>query len=229
MDQTTTTPLSCSSQPNRIYHWHSDSTYIGLSTGSAQPIYLTPFYPSDASAIKETLSIPEVYLHLVAVPQPYTIADAEWWINLQLSGRGNFPLQVLRYGDPESGRFIGSVSLMPDDSETVIRLQERLPNLCPKEDEFQLGYYLHPDFRGKGIMRLAVKALLSWGVTRGVKTVVVKVLEGNMNSRKVIEGVPAFVRQEKDDEWVDWPVEKGGGRRKILAWRFDLEEVTSGT
>ena len=110
---------------------------------------------------------------------------------------------------------------MPPESEALARVRDKIPNCGPAENEFELGYYLHPDARGKGIMRSAVKALLDWGKNHcGVKTVVVRILEGNLPSRRVVEGIKEFVREEEHDDWVDWPVEKGGGRRTVLVWRW---------
>jgi RimJ/RimL family protein N-acetyltransferase len=206
---------------HQLQHTPSGSPYIALSTASSTAIYLTQFYSTDINRVQETVSIPEVYLHLIAVPQPYTLADAEWWINHQVTGKSNLPLQVLRSDDPETGKFIGSVSLMPPDSEALARVRDKMPGCGPAENEFELGYYLHPDARGKGIMRSAVKALLDWGTNHcEVKTVVVRISEDNLASRRVVEGMKEFVREGANDDWVDWPEEKGGGRRKVLVWRW---------
>jgi RimJ/RimL family protein N-acetyltransferase len=207
----------------KLEHTASGKPYISLPTASSTGIYLTEFYPGDAATVQSTLSIPEVYLHLIAIPQPYTLADAEWWIDLQMTGSSNLPLQVLRSGDPETGTFIGSVSLMPADSEALGAIKYTIPRRTgPRKNECQLGYYLHPDWRAMGIMRSAVKALLWWGKEEmRVDNVVVRILEENLASRGVVEGMKEeFVREEAKDAWVDWPQIKGGGRRKILVWRL---------
>lgn len=96
-----------------------------------------------------------------------------------------------------------------------------------KDNECELGYYLHPDYQGKRIMGTAVKALLWWGkVKMGVSNVVVRIVEENVKSRAVIEkmGVgKVWKRVEDEDSWVDWPEVKGGGRRKLLVWRWTGE------
>jgi len=211
-----------SEQPYKLEHTSSGKPYILISTSSSSPIYLTEFYSTDVEAVQATLSIPEVHLHLVSIPQPYTIPDAEWWINLQMTGSSNLLLQVLRAGDPETGTFIGSVSLMPADSEAFLAVKHKLVlKKGPGDDECELGYYLHPDWRGKGIMRSAVRALIWWGKEeKGATNVMVRVLEGNLASRGVVESMGEFVREEVKDDWVDWPEIKGGGRRKILVWRW---------
>lgn len=143
-----------------------------------------------------------------------------------MSGKSNLPLQVLRAGDPVTGQMIGAVSLMPRDSEALQAVKSKLPRGIVKEgmegNECELGYYLHPDWQGKKIMSAAVKALLHWGKEEfGAENVVVKIVEQNAKSRSVVERMGStFVRFEKEDSWVDWPEIKGGGRRKLLVWRW---------
>ena len=209
--------------PYKLEHTLTGKPYIALKTSSSTPIYLTEFYPADATAVQAALSLPSLHLNLISIPHPYTLADAEWWINLQLTGNSNLPLQVLRAGDPETGLFVGSVSLMPANSEALLVIREKidLRKRGPGEDECELGYYLHPGWRGKGIMRNAVQALICWARgERGVENVIVRVLEGNRESRGVIESLREFVRQEEMDDWVDWPEGKGGGKRRILVWKW---------
>lgn len=111
---------------------------------------------------------------------------------------------------------------MPADSEAFLAVKEKIAlKKGPNENECELGYYLHPEWRGKGIMRNAVRALLWWGKeVKGANNVMVRALDGNMASRGVIESIMGFVREEGRDDWVDWPEIKGGGRRKILVWRW---------
>ena len=54
-------------------------------------------------------------------------------------------MQVIRHGGPE-GKFVGCVSLTPWVAKSVM----------------DLGYYLHPDHQGKGIMGFAAVAVLIW-------------------------------------------------------------------
>lgn len=224
---------SISSPPSDVpvvHHTTSGNEYIQVATSSGQPIYLTNFYLTDGPAIVDIMSLPTVYNHLISIPLPYTPADASFWINLQLSKTpSNLPLQVLRAGDPETGRFIGSCSLSPisppssDPSSSVD--PHGLPTIVPKsEKECELGYYLHPDFRGQGIMKPTVEALVNWAAKeQGVKSVMVRVVEENVGSRRIVESISEFKRVEEEDHSVVWPEAKGGGgRKKILVWRWML-------
>jgi len=91
---------------------------------------------------------------------------------------------------------------MPHTGEALGAVKDRLPSSNPAENEYELGYYLHPRFRGKGIMKEAVRVLLEWGKNVcGVRNVVVMILEDNMASRKVVEGIMEFEREEAKDDW----------------------------
>ncbi|CZR69555.1 uncharacterized protein PAC_19455 [Phialocephala subalpina] len=204
--------------------------YIELKTTSLTPIFLTTFYKHDTKTLPALLSLSSLAHQLIAIPQPYTLSDAQWWINLQMSGKSNLPLQVLRSGDPETGTMVGAVSLMPGDSEALASVSSQLVALGEtmlQDNECELGYYLHPDYQGKRIMGSAVKALLWWGKEEcGATNVVIKILEENVKSRAVVEkmGVGKVWRRcEAEDSWVNWPEVKGGGRKKLLVWRWTGE------
>jgi len=218
---------------SKLLHTESGHPYIPLTTASPTPIFLTPFFPHDVPVLQQTHSIPAINLRLIAVPLPYTLSDAEWWVDLQMSGKSNLPLQALRSGDPEKGTFIGSASLMPPDSEALQDVRDTLPEGLKREvegegeEEFELGYYLRPEWQGKGIMGAAVTALIDWGEKEmGVKRVVLRILEDNEKSRGIVGRVGSlFKRHEEEDKWIDWPEIKGGGRKKLLVWRWSAEGV----
>lgn len=76
----------------------------------------------------------------------------------------------------ESGRVIGSAGF-------VGRHRTELPG--PDEE---LGYALHPDFWGRGLMTEAAQALVAWGFdTLGLNTIWCNHYDGNQRSRRVIE------------------------------------------
>ncbi|KAF8860271.1 acyl-CoA N-acyltransferase [Acephala macrosclerotiorum] len=185
--------MASSSPTYQLAKTASGSPYIPLTTTSSVPIFLTTFQQQDIHILPPLLSIPSLAHQLIAIPQPYTLSDAEWWVNFQISGKSNLVLQVLRSGDPETGEMIGAVSLMPKESEALKEVVRKLGELGKsrsnmEDNECELGYYLHPDYQGKRIMGAAVKALLWWGKEMcGVSNVVVRILEENLKSRAVVE------------------------------------------
>lgn len=64
------------------------------------------------------------------------------------------PLQTIRYGGPD-GKLVGCATMTPDVATGAV----------------MLGYYLHPDHQGKGLMAKAAIEALRWareeiGITR---------------------------------------------------------------
>jgi [ribosomal protein S5]-alanine N-acetyltransferase len=200
--------------------WYSLQTspkghpYIALPSRPRRPaVFLTAFYSTDAAAVQSILSNPSINNSLISVPQPYTLSDAEWWISLQLTGTSCLALQALRADDPDSGPFIGAVSLTPvtvaDDPEARL-------------GQYELGYYLSTEFQRRGIVRDAVLAAIAWANAEGKLTeVVVKVAEGNVGSRSLVESLEGFELSGEMTE-VKWPESKGGGVQKLAIWRREF-------
>jgi len=189
---------------------NNSTDYLTIqNTTSTTPIYLTKYFITDIPASVNIHTNEAVYSKLMFVPHPYTTADAESWITSQLLPvpiPAILPYQVIRANHPDqNGLFIGGASL------------------CLKEDgsgEHELGYYLHPDWRGKGIMRAAVRELVEWATKEQGAKAIVRVAEGNLESRRVIEGMPEWERVESRDGDVDVPEVKGGGKRHVLFWKW---------
>jgi RimJ/RimL family protein N-acetyltransferase len=198
----------------------SGQQYIALPPKSATPpIFLTTFHPTDAPALQAVLNTPSINDSLISIPKPYTLADADFGINLQLSGHSTPWLQALRSDDPEMGTFLGAVSLVPTASSSYV-----LPGMDGFEygqaGEYVLGYYLHSGFQRRGIMRDAVLALLAWAVAdQGVEKVRVDVAVENVGSRRLVESLEGFEKDEGEQELV-WPESKGGGKKAIWSWRW---------
>lgn len=210
----------------RLSYTTSGEPFIALCTRSENPIFLTKYYAKDPSDVHAAISLPEVNPFLASTPTPYTLADAEGWVSSQLTAASNYPLQVLRTGAPdEAGTLIGSVSLMPHDNVALVDLRKKglLTDSSRQEHECELGYYLHPDYRGKGIVKAGIRALLAYAqAEHGMNSVVVRVAEDNTASRRVIESMveERWSRVEGKDLVVDWPDAKGGGKKKILCWMW---------
>jgi RimJ/RimL family protein N-acetyltransferase len=169
-----------------------------------------------------TLSIESVNHALISVPVPYTYENADWRIQQQLNGLCDLPLCCLRAEDPETGPLIGAVSLVPHDSDRPSVLRRTTVSSSEGRD-VDLGYYLHPDWRGKCIVQASVPAIVSWGREyEGVGTVVVRVLEENLASRKIIAGIEEFKRVNGEDEFVEWPEAKGGGRKRLFVFEWTV-------
>lgn len=132
-------------------------------------------------------------------------------------GKARWPLMAIREGDPETGTLIGSCSLLPRDVKEGEGEEEG------EMEEAELGYWLHPEWQGKGVMRGAVRGVMEWGFRDGgvkvclffcfeegdggggrwggwmlmrVQKAFVRVMEENVGSRKVVESVEGWKRNE---------------------------------
>lgn len=145
-------------------------------------------------------------------------------VDLQLSGKaGGLPLQVLRSSSPdESGRLIGTCSLRPMTPNEVMEVLDKAPKPKGEHDAnvYELGYFIHPAWTGKGIVTVATKDVITWGKAEYGAAVVVRAAEDNIESTKLIGRIPQFVRVEENDDFFDWPAIKGGGRKKVLFWKW---------
>ncbi|KAH8649696.1 acyl-CoA N-acyltransferase [Tricladium varicosporioides] len=203
----------------------SGSPYIPLTTRSPEPIFLTPLFSSDAQAMTDAMSDPIVNLALISPPTPYTLENAEWFINLSLGGNAELPLCSLRVGAPDaSGRHIGGCALIPKDLTafaSILKPGESIPETTVTEEKDKscsIGYWLSTKYHGLGIMKPAVAALIPWGREYcGVTNVIIRVLETNIRSRSIVTSFPQFILQD-GFHMETWPESKGGGSRKTFDW-----------
>jgi RimJ/RimL family protein N-acetyltransferase len=99
-------------------------------------IRLRPWHPSDAPAIVECIAgDEEMATWLDRLPQPYTLADARFYIGME--GEEKFAVT-----EAECGRVLGSIGLRWDAPESAA----------------EVGYWIRRDVRGRGLMTRAVAA-----------------------------------------------------------------------
>jgi RimJ/RimL family protein N-acetyltransferase len=194
----------------------SGQPYISLpSRPNVDTVFLTALYTTDAEALCSALDIPAINDRLISVPKPYRLTDATSWIALQQSGTSCLSLQAIRVGEPEMGRLIGCVSLLPPEPPSVHAEFE-----TAHTPGYKLGYWIHPDFHRQGIMRDAVLAAITWAThEQGVRVILVSATADNPASWKLIDSLEEFVRGDEELD-IDWPECKGGGKKKDLTWQY---------
>jgi RimJ/RimL family protein N-acetyltransferase len=198
------------------------TAYIPLQTNSPEQIYVTPLFKSDAHRMTEVMNNDSIGLALIAPPYPYLLADAEWWINETFNGRVDLTLCALRAGSPgPEGKYIGGCGLAPQEQSGFYHLPGRKPDGWegePGTRNVAIGYFIHPEYQGRGIVRSAVRAVVNWGRREcGVQDATIWVADGNLASRKVVEGMSEFVASP-EEKWEKWPESKGGERRRCASW-----------
>jgi len=105
-----------------------------------------PYAPNDADSLAKAANNPNVAYSLRNIfPQPYTLADAEWWIQHTTSSS---PITNFALIHPSTGLVMGSIGVTLK-SDVHVRTAE-------------LGYWLGEEYWGQGIMGLVVPAFVDW-------------------------------------------------------------------
>lgn len=150
---------------------------------------------ADIARIVEQCLDPES-IRWTTVPTPYDEdAAVDWITNMVPAGwTGD---TTYGFAIEHEGRFAGTVDL---------RMRSG--------GEAEIGFGLHPDARGAGVMRRALNLLLDWGFGRGVEIVHWRAFVGNWSSRRTVWGlgfefgptIPRLLPQrgERRDAWTGW-------------------------
>ncbi|PWJ25539.1 RimJ/RimL family protein N-acetyltransferase [Branchiibius hedensis] len=125
---------------------------------------LRPVELSDADAIVDGASDPQT-LQWLPLPRPYEREHAVEWINNHTAPPA-FP-RVIGVGSA----FAGVIDLKKTDW---------------RGRTTEIGYWLHPAFRGRGLMADAVRLLGDWALrTQEMERVEIRVATGNVASQRV--------------------------------------------
>jgi RimJ/RimL family protein N-acetyltransferase len=136
-------------------------------------LHLRPWQSGDAPAVLAACQDPEV-VRWTSVPQPYTAEAARAWVEEQApalwaTGRAT-PFAVL---DATSGALLGSAGLQGIEHGTA-----------------EVGYWLAPEARGRGVATEALAAVCRWGFgALGLGRITWLAYVGNDASRRVAERV----------------------------------------
>jgi ribosomal-protein-alanine N-acetyltransferase len=108
--------------------------------------HLAPIRASDKAAYLEHFADPEIGRMLLAVPVPYTEADADKWIAHRLKNALKHEIQFgIRVAD---GSLIGGIGLVEERSTAIYR--------------GEIGYWLAREYRGRGLMPRAIRVFADY-------------------------------------------------------------------
>jgi RimJ/RimL family protein N-acetyltransferase len=136
-------------------------------------LVLRPFSESDADRVVDACSDPRTQHWLISLPRPYTVADALTYLEhtRELAARGAGLVWCI--ADAEDDRCLGSIGL------------EGLGSYAPRAE---IGYWAHPEARGKGRVTEAVRLVTGYARSAGLaSSIVIRCAEGNTASRYVAE------------------------------------------
>ena len=156
-------------------------------------LILRPIGPGDEDAIVAGLNEPEAARFLPLIPSPYTLADAEDWVERcreAWHAEQSWPFAIV---DEATGAFLGSVEL------------HRTPPT--------VGYWVAASERGRGVATRAVCLLCDWTEWRPLR---LTTHPDNVASQRVAEKA-GFMRIGTT---VDHPVFRDGTREAVV---FELD------
>jgi [ribosomal protein S5]-alanine N-acetyltransferase len=136
-------------------------------------IRLRAFHTSDVERIVEACSDPGTAQWLVSMPRPYQRHNALAYLDSlrELAARGIGVTWCM--ADPEDDRCLGSISL--DGLNGYARRGE-------------IGYWAHPDARGRGVVTEAVRLVTQHARNTGlVRSLIIRCARSNTASRRVAE------------------------------------------
>lgn len=165
--------------------------------------------PDDVPRVLEQATDPES-VRWTTVPTPYAEADAAEFVGSMVPS-GWAADSTYGFAIEHQGRFAGSVDLRVRGS-----------------GEAEVGYALHPDRRGHGVMRRALDLVLDWGFReRGFAVVQWRSHVGNWSSRRTAWSVgfhfgptvPGLVEQRgrRVDAWTGW-IAADDPRQPVEPW-----------
>jgi RimJ/RimL family protein N-acetyltransferase len=154
------------------------TTIFPETTLTAEGLTLRPFTPADADGVAEACQDAET-LHWLPLPRPYTRANAEWFIDTfgpsqRESGAG------IVFAIESAGRLAGAIDLKQVDWANRVA---------------EVGYWMAPWARGRGVVTQAVRVLSEWAIrVHNFERVQLFAAVGNVASQRVAEKA-GFVRE----------------------------------
>jgi [ribosomal protein S5]-alanine N-acetyltransferase len=136
-------------------------------------VRLRAFRTSDADRIVEACSDPRTAHWLVTMPRPYQRHNALAYLDsiTELAARGAGVAWCI--ADPKDDRCLGSISL---------------DGLNGYAKRAEIGYWAHPDARGRGVVTEAVRLVTRHARNSGLaRSILIRCARDNMASRQVAE------------------------------------------
>lgn len=189
--------------------------HLSLPTLTEGPVRLRPWRHADAQRVTEACSDPETQQWL-PLPEPYTMVDAESYISdcqrADPDQRWAFCL-----ADAGTDECVGAVDVRMDRRADVVASGE-------------VGYWMHPQGRGRGLMTAAVRLVRDYAFTPtqdgggGLERLSLLAADPNSASRRVATNA-GFREVGRDRSMV-----RLGDGRVVDHVRYDLlaHEVGSG-
>ncbi|MCW3814711.1 GNAT family N-acetyltransferase [Micromonospora sp. DR5-3] len=136
---------------------------------------------------------------IAGLPDPYTEETARWWITEGAPAAWATGGAAYAIADPATDRLLGSIGL----SQPV-----------PARGQWEIGYWVAPWARGRGVATAATRALAEQAFAAGCARLELLTSEENTASQRV--ALAAGFRHEGVRQAAN--PSRGGGRHDLLAW-----------
>jgi RimJ/RimL family protein N-acetyltransferase len=147
--------------------------WLEVPTLEADGVRLRPWRDSDVPRIVEACSDEDTQFWLGQMPSPYTETDAHAWLEHLAENRA-------------TGHAVCWAVVEPEQDDVALAAVNYF-DLVP-EVECEVGYWAHPDARGRGVMTRAVREVVRYAFEDvGVRRVSAGAAVDNAASRRVIE------------------------------------------
>jgi RimJ/RimL family protein N-acetyltransferase len=144
---------------------------------TGEKVVLRPHEPGDAARVHEACSDERTAYWLGQLPQPYTLELAHEYLEGRKEAAASGTGLSWAVTDPHTDALLANISLF---------------DIKPGQ-EAEIGYWTHPDARGRGVMTEACRLVLRHAFIpeedggQGLKRVMIFAAEDNTASRQVIE------------------------------------------
>jgi [ribosomal protein S5]-alanine N-acetyltransferase len=125
---------------------------------------------SDAPSIAKYANDYEVSKWLAKMPYPYTVENANWWINHANDKAKEIPRTDYTFGIDLNGEIIGGIG--------IHEISDRIG---------EVGYWIGREHWQKGYGSEALKAIVDYASDIGLRGLYAKVYVGNPSSGKLLE------------------------------------------
>ncbi|MEU0550675.1 GNAT family N-acetyltransferase [Micromonospora sp. NPDC005979] len=165
----------------------------------AHGVRLRPFRADDIADLVDGCADPLSQRFVSTMPSPYTEVDARWWVEAGAPAVWAGGGAAYAIADPATDRLLGGAGLS---------------NPVPTRSQADIGYWLRPAARGRGLATAATRALSEHAFAAGTVRLELQTEPENAASQRVAlaagfryEGLRRSAGQRRD-----------GGRHDLLTW-----------
>ncbi len=165
----------------------------------AYGVRLRPFRAEDSADVVDGCADPLTQRFVSNLPTPYTETDARWWIDVGAPAAWTGGGAAYAIADPATDRLLGAVGLS---------------NPVPARGQLEIGYWMRPAARGRGLATAATRALSEHAFATGTARLELLTEPENGPSQRVAlaagfryEGLRRSAGASRD-----------AGRHDLLAW-----------